>query len=169
MSNKRPASLTLSVVEPNIHPNTRLRKNATTVTTAGPSASATSAKSRDDHQHPSAAPLKEQSQPPVLVTVRESEEETELVGQISASYSVKRLIAMGKLGKFPQSKFVIAGMNKYYTSVLNFFETCTTSFEERPTASIEFVCKVEKCFLKAKLGKLTNLNAHLDKHNESRQ
>jgi hypothetical protein len=90
-------------------------------------------------------------------------------GILSASLSVKRLMELARVKQFPKFRLILGGQSKYYTPAINFFEPERTEFEERPADGLKFKCKLCPGVLIVKIGKFSNLNQHLDKHEESRQ
>ena len=57
----------------------------------------------------------------------------------------------------------VNGKEKYYTSVLNFFEF-NCNFEQLPTENIPFACKICLIQLKARPNRSSNLAKHLQNH-----
>jgi hypothetical protein len=92
------------------------------------------------------------------------------VGILAANnYNVRQLLDMARTGTFHQFKFTFGGRSKFYTPAVQFFEPAKFEFDEKPAAVVEFKCKICSSVLNAKIGRFSNLNQHLDKHDETRK
>jgi hypothetical protein len=67
---------------------------------------------------------------------------------------------------FPKRIFMFDDVPHKFTAVTHFFD-CETTFDQRPTGNILFRCKVNRCVLHSEIGKFTNLNSHLNFHEET--
>lgn len=77
---------------------------------------------------------------------------------------IRDLLKQAEDKNFPQKEFFFDDIRGKYTPVLNFFQH-ETQFSTKPKGRINFKCIVCNEELEARIGRFTNLNRHLNKHN----
>lgn len=98
-----------------------------------------------------------------------NEQEEDLSIDEQDSFTVAKMIELGRHKIFPKKFVFMDQLKKSYTPVLHFFDH-QSEFEEAPEKmKVKFICKIDGCVKYESFGALTNLNKHLLTHQESAQ